>query len=117
MAGVYISYPFCSQKCSFCNFASGVFSADTIARYAQRLTAEIRAHEWKWLPETVYFGGGTPSLMDPDLLQTLTWAIPKERITEATLECAPGTLTPDKLRLWTRLGINRVSLGVQSFVS
>lgn len=116
MPGVYISYPFCSQKCSFCNFASGVASPDAIARYADRLTREIRAHEWSWRPETIYFGGGTPSLMDPDLLVTLFSALPRQNITEATLECAPGTITPEKLRLWTSLGINRVSLGVQSFV-
>lgn len=116
MPGVYISYPFCSQKCSFCNFASDVSSADTIAHYALRLATEVQAHEWKWSPETIYFGGGTPSLMDPHLLETLTSDIPKEGVTEATLECAPGTITSEKLRLWSDIGINRVSLGVQSFV-
>ncbi len=117
MAGVYISYPFCSQKCSFCNFASDVSSPDASARYGAELLRDIRTHKWTWPPETLYFGGGTPSLMDPALLSSLISAIPHQELREVTLECAPGTVTPERLRLWSRLGINRVSLGVQSFVT
>jgi oxygen-independent coproporphyrinogen-3 oxidase len=115
--GVYISYPFCSQKCTFCNFASGVSTAAGIAGYCERLTQEIRVHDWAWQPETVYFGGGTPSLMAPDLLARLLSLIPRQKVTEATLECAPGTITPERLRAWVDCGIDRLSLGVQSFVS
>jgi oxygen-independent coproporphyrinogen-3 oxidase len=114
--GVYISYPFCSQKCSFCNFASGVSAPDTIAQYQAALLAEIRAHIWAWLPETLYFGGGTPSLMPPNFLRAIVAEIPREKLTEVTLECAPGTVTLDAAALWRDCGINRVSLGVQSFV-
>ena len=117
MPGVYISYPFCSQKCSFCNFASGVSGPDTIARYRCALLAEIRAHEWAWQPETLYFGGGTPSLMTGELLREMMAAVPCEGLTEVTLECAPGTVTPEAIALWKECGINRVSLGVQSFVT
>ena len=117
MSGVYISYPFCSQKCTFCNFASGVSTAASIGRYGERLTQEVRAHNWAWQPETVYFGGGTPSLMDLPLLTTVKSLIPQQNITEATLECAPGTITSERLRKWVDCGINRVSLGVQSFAS
>ncbi len=69
MAGVYISYPFCNQKCTFCNFASGVSLVETRVRYERALLKEVQAYDWQWLPETVYFGGGTPSLMPPELLR------------------------------------------------
>ena len=61
MPGVYVSYPFCAQKCTFCNFASGVLPRALETRYREALAAEIRAHRWEWRPETVYLGGGTPS--------------------------------------------------------
>ncbi len=113
MAGVYISYPFCAQKCSFCNFASDVASDATRERYHAALLDELRAHRWSsWRPETLYFGGGTPSLMPPDLLDEILELIPREQLGEVTLECAPGTLNPQSLA-----GISRVSLGVQSFVT
>lgn len=116
MPGVYLSYPFCSQKCSFCNFASGVSGPDTIAQYQRALLAEMKQHTWAWPPETVYFGGGTPSLMPADFLRAVMAAIPCENLTEVTLECAPGTVTEAAVALWQECGVNRVSLGVQSFV-
>ncbi len=117
MAGVYISYPFCAQKCTYCNFASGVFSQALEREYIGALLEEIRRHEWEWRPETVYLGGGTPSRMDEIALEKLLAAVPGEPWMEATIEAAPGTVTPGKARQWRRGGINRVSLGVQSFVS
>jgi oxygen-independent coproporphyrinogen III oxidase len=115
--GVYISYPFCNQKCTFCNFASGVSGPETIARYHQTLLVEVLEHVWAWKPETVYFGGGTPSLAPGNFLRAIMEAIPSERLTEVTLECAPGTVTPEAIELWRECGINRLSLGVQSFVA
>ncbi len=117
MPGVYISYPFCSQKCSFCNFASDVYSADLRARYEDALLAEIRSHSWDWAPETAYFGGGTPSLMDLRLLRELMGGIPSNYLREVTIECAPGSLTAQAIEAWKNCGINRISLGVQSFVT
>ena len=117
MAGVYISYPFCTQKCTFCNFASGVSSPELTARYTRVLIDEITAHRWDWLPETIYLGGGTPSLMPIDFMRNLMSVIPGESVTEATLECAPGTIAPNSAKAWKACGINRVSLGVQSFVA
>jgi oxygen-independent coproporphyrinogen-3 oxidase len=114
--GVYISYPFCAQKCTYCNFASGVFPRALEERYRVALAAEIRAHAWQWQPETIYLGGGTPSTLAPDELASFLTAIPGRPWIEATIEAAPGTITPDKARGWAALGINRVSLGVQSFV-
>jgi oxygen-independent coproporphyrinogen-3 oxidase len=116
VAGVYISYPFCAQKCTYCNFASGVFPPELEPRYIDALRREMAAHSWEWRPETVYLGGGTPSLMDPDELSSLLGAIPGRPWSEATMEAAPGTLTPERIGLWRACGINRVSLGVQSFV-
>jgi oxygen-independent coproporphyrinogen-3 oxidase len=115
VAGVYISYPFCSQKCSFCNFASEVSSSETIAAYQAALLKQLRAHTWSWPPETLYFGGGTPSLMPVERLRELMATIPSENLREVTMEAAPGTLTQETLAAWRSLGVNRVSLGVQSF--
>jgi oxygen-independent coproporphyrinogen-3 oxidase len=78
---------------------------------------EIRSYKWPWPPETLYFGGGTPSLMPRDFLREVIAAIPPERLSEVTLECAPGTVTAEAVDVWRECGINRVSLGVQSFVT
>jgi oxygen-independent coproporphyrinogen-3 oxidase len=117
MAGVYVSYPFCAQKCTYCNFASGVFPGGLEARYLERLREEIRGAPWTWKPETVYFGGGTPSQIEPEALAALLQEIPGRPWVEATIEAAPGTITRDKAVAWKRAGVNRVSLGVQSFNS
>ena len=116
MAGVYISYPFCAQKCTYCNFASGVFPKELERVYLEALRAEIGDHDWQWRPDTVYLGGGTPSQMElADLEPLLAW-IPGGSWREATLEAAPGGITAGKAAAWAKSGINRVSLGVQSFV-
>jgi oxygen-independent coproporphyrinogen-3 oxidase len=116
LAGVYISYPFCAQKCTYCNFASGVFGADLERRYLESLHAELRAAQWAWTPETVYLGGGTPSQIDPSELAALLEQVPGYPWVEATMEAAPGSITLEKAAAWRRAGINRVSLGVQSFI-
>ncbi len=114
-AGVYISYPFCAQKCSFCNFASGVFPRELEIEYVAALRAEIGRHQWADSPDTVFLGGGTPSQMHGAALANLLNAIPGLPWKEATMEAAPGTLTPANVAAWQAAGINRVSLGVQSF--
>jgi oxygen-independent coproporphyrinogen III oxidase len=116
VAGVYISYPFCAQKCTYCNFASGVFPRDLEPRYLDALRREIASHGWRWRPETVYLGGGTPSLIDSEALRLLLAAVPGKPWREATMEAAPGMVTADRIQAWREGGINRVSLGVQSFV-
>jgi putative oxygen-independent coproporphyrinogen III oxidase len=117
MPGVYISYPFCAQKCTYCNFASGVFPRELEAQYRGALREEVRAVAWPWTPETVYMGGGTPSQMEPRALEELLAEIPGRPWSEATLETAPGTVTAEKAAAWVSAGINRVSLGVQSFMT
>jgi oxygen-independent coproporphyrinogen-3 oxidase len=86
------------------------------ARYLDALRAEIARHAWEWRPETVYLGGGTPSAMEPGALAAVLALIPGRPWLEATLETAPGTVTPERARAWARAGIDRVSLGVQSLV-
>lgn len=84
-------------------------------RYVDALTREIAAHRWDWTPETLYLGGGTPSAMDAAVLARIMSAFPATTWREATLEAAPGTLTVERVEAWRRAGIERVSLGVQSF--
>src|SRR5208282_320662 len=116
MPGVYISYPFCAQKCTYCNFASGVLPRKLEAQYLASLRTEIQNTQWTWTPETVYLGGGTPSLIDPEALAHLLGMIPGgppgSKWTEATMEAAPGTITQEKASAWRSAGVNRVSLGV-----
>jgi oxygen-independent coproporphyrinogen-3 oxidase len=117
MPGVYISYPFCAQKCTYCNFASGVFPRELEPRYIGALVSEMMEHQWQWTPETVYLGGGTPSGMATGDLDRILAAVPgRERWKEATLEVAPGVITSERAKAWADAGINRISLGVQSFV-
>ena len=127
--GVYVSVPFCRAKCSFCNFASGVSTADTIAQYVHALCAEIDRVgarvaslevELPGAVDTVYFGGGTPSLLSSRQLREIFAALNRlfivDRDAEITLEAAPGQIADEVLEEGMRLGVNRVSLGVQSFV-
>jgi oxygen-independent coproporphyrinogen-3 oxidase len=127
--GVYVSVPFCRSKCTYCNFASGVFSADRMGRYVERLGADVAAcralaaeHQAE-IPgpvDSIYLGGGTPSLLLVEQLKSLFLAIRNEFQVDAkaeiTVECAPGTLTDNVIATLLSCGVNRVSLGVQSFV-
>ena len=127
--GLYLSVPFCRSKCTYCNFASGVFPASYHERYAARLEEDLRriqlqAESWgAVLPntaDTVYFGGGTPSLLAPELFRRLFTTIRREfavmPTAEITVECAPGQVDPAVLDALVECGVNRISFGVQSFV-
>lgn len=116
MPGVYISWPFCSQKCTYCNFASGIEKPEMQARYLHALCKELAAQHWPWTPRTLYFGGGTPSLMTAAELERIVSVVPGAPFDEFTLEAAPGSFDDSQVRDWHRLGVNRVSLGVQSFM-
>jgi oxygen-independent coproporphyrinogen-3 oxidase len=117
MAGVYISYPFCAQKCTYCNFASGVLPRQLEADYLDALARELASHIWNWRPETIYLGGGTPSRIDSAALARVLSDIPGRPWREATIEAAPGSFDRAAAESWRRTGINRVSLGVQSFAA
>ncbi len=114
-AGVYISYPFCAQKCSFCNFASGAMPKEVESEYFECLAAELQSASWQDQPDTLYLGGGTPSRLRVDQVERLLALVPGRPWAEATIEAAPGSLSEEQARSWRELGINRVSLGVQSF--
>jgi oxygen-independent coproporphyrinogen-3 oxidase len=127
--GLYISIPFCRSKCTYCNFASGVYPASEHARYVERLVEDLAgAGDWAArlgaeLPrsvDTVYLGGGTPSLLPPELIAKLFKAIRSEFDVdpgaEITVECAPGQIANETLTALVHAGVNRVSLGVQSFI-
>src|SRR5215471_4080342 len=128
-AGIYISVPFCRSKCTYCSFASGVFSAAQMERYVGRVAADLNAcrsfagHHGAETPEAVdsiYLGGGTPTLLQPKELTKLFFILHSEFAVipdaEITIECAPGTLTGEILDAFAACGVNRVSLGVQSFI-
>ena len=127
--GLYISVPFCRTKCSYCNFASDVFSKSAYENYVARLLEDIaNARELASelgcsiddTADSIFLGGGTPSILEPAQLQRIFAAVRNQfAVTpdaEITVECAPGTLTPVLIETLLQCGVNRVSLGVQSFV-
>ena len=147
--GIYVQVPFCQTKCTYCNFHTGVVSTSRFAPYAEAVCREMRGHKALYgavgvtLPEslrdplvdTVYIGGGTPSLLDPAHLQSILYAIRetfglnsereersaseggpyRTEFEEVTLEADPETIESEKAIAWERSGINRVSFGLQSF--
>ena len=115
LPGIYVSIPFCAQKCTYCNFRSDVYSRASRTEYLRCLVREIRNAD---LPraETLYLGGGSPSLLEPEEFAQLADALPSQSWSEATIEVAPGEATPQRIAAWSEAGINRVSFGVQSFV-
>jgi oxygen-independent coproporphyrinogen-3 oxidase len=116
VAGIYISWPFCAQKCTYCNFASGVQPRGLEEQYLAAIVAEITTGTAAAPAlDTLYIGGGTPSAMEPAAIRPLLAGLPHQW-REATVEAAPGSLTPERIRAWRNAGINRFSLGVQSFV-
>lgn len=127
--GLYISVPFCRSKCSYCNFASDVFSRSIFHRYLDRVCSDIEnatvtveqmGGDIDGEVDSIYLGGGTPTLLDSRQLQRLFVTIPQNfRVradAEITVECAPGTLSPEILEAFRHCGVNRVSLGVQSYI-
>lgn len=130
--GIYVQVPFCQTKCTYCNFHTGVVSSARYAPYASSVCREIRncrslfaaaGIEWPEMlansaVDTVYFGGGTPSLLNPrhlaEILSAIRDIFPHE-LQEVTLEADPETVTREKADAWLAAGINRISFGVQSF--
>jgi oxygen-independent coproporphyrinogen III oxidase len=130
--GIYVQVPFCQTKCTYCNFHTGVVSSSRFAPYVQCVCEEIARHREFYaaasvaLPagivdavvDTIYIGGGTPSLLDPGHLGCVVAAVRESFATEPSevaLEADPETVTAEKAAAWVAAGINRVSFGVQSF--
>ena len=119
-AGLYVHIPFCSSRCSYCDFATGLYQSELAERYVCGLISEIRASQYAGeIVDTIYFGGGTPSLLAPAQLERILASLYESfEITgepETTIEINPGSATPEKLRAFRSLGVNRASFGAQTF--
>ena len=112
--GVYVHIPFCEQRCYYCAFTVAVSPQHAHEPYVRRLIREIQLSQFSEEPETIFFGGGTPSIIDGVWIQKILAALPKGA-KEISLEANPGTLDQAKLECWAGAGINRISLGAQSF--
>jgi len=127
MLGLYIHVPFCSAICNYCNFNRGLFDADLKARYVDALIAEIEGagragravRAGRSTADTIFFGGGTPSLLEPEEIARIVAALESSfdiaADREVTLEANPESVSEPRLAAYRRAGVNRVSFGVQSF--
>ncbi|MBR5169285.1 MAG: radical SAM family heme chaperone HemW [Muribaculaceae bacterium] len=122
MAGIYVHIPFCASRCSYCDFFSTLRLADAGADYVEAVVAEagLRCGELRGEPvRTLYLGGGTPSQLPRPLLERLVQGVRDtfdlSELEEFTIEVNPDDVTPEWCAALTRLGVNRVSMGVQSF--
>jgi oxygen-independent coproporphyrinogen-3 oxidase len=121
MLGLYVHVPFCSAICNYCNFNRGLFDAALKTRYVSALESEIghRQSPIREPADTIYFGGGTPSLLEPDeigrIIAACRRAFDVTADAEITMEANPETVTVDRLAAFRAAGVNRLSYGVQSF--
>lgn len=118
--GLYVHVPFCAKKCEYCAFYSAAPRGELVNRFVDALICEMESHAEGFKPKTIFFGGGTPSLLN--LRQWARILESMERLglcgaEEWTVECNPATVSLDKARLLKSYGVNRVSMGVQSFDS
>jgi oxygen-independent coproporphyrinogen-3 oxidase len=114
---LYLHVPFCAQKCAYCAFYSEASSGELINRYVRALTRELELFAPDPNPRTIFFGGGTPSLLNLRQWEAILGAMDKLHLLgaeEFTVECNPATVSLDKARLLRDCGVNRVSMGVQS---
>ena len=121
-AGIYIHIPFCRSRCSYCDFATGLYQSDLAERYVGAVVQEIKSSTLanrSIRVDTIYFGGGTPSLLLPpqvsQLLDVVHSRFEVHTETEVTMEMNPGTISAETLNGFRKLGINRASFGVQTF--
>ena len=118
-AGIYIHIPFCKSRCSYCDFATGLYQSDIAERYVEALVREIRTTLQTTKVDTIYFGGGTPSMLSPDQIKRILLAVHEsfqvQPNSEVTMEINPGSVTLEILREFRASGINRASFGAQTF--
>ncbi len=118
--GIYIHIPFCKQKCFYCDFVSYANQDKYFQKYVQALNKEINnfIDNNEFEVQTIYIGGGTPSLIDAKYIEEILHIFEKrnllKEVKEVTIEVNPGTVTEDKLRTYKNLGVNRLSIGLQS---
>jgi len=114
---LYVHVPFCAQKCAYCAFFSEASSGELINRYTDALVRELELVAGDLKPRTIFFGGGTPSILNLKQWETILQAMERLGLLgaeEFTVECNPATVSLDKAKLFRAYGINRVSMGVQS---
>ncbi len=114
---LYVHVPFCAQKCSYCAFYSEASSGELVNRYVAALVRELEMVADDLKPRTVFFGGGTPSLLNLKQWEQVLRAMERLNLTRAqewTVECNPATVSLDKAKLLRDFGVNRISMGVQS---
>jgi oxygen-independent coproporphyrinogen-3 oxidase len=114
---LYVHVPFCAQKCAYCAFFSEASSGELISRYTDALVRELELVAGDLKPRTIFFGGGTPSILNLKQWETILRAMERLGLLgaeEFTVECNPATVSLDKAKLFRAYGINRVSMGVQS---
>jgi oxygen-independent coproporphyrinogen-3 oxidase len=117
VASLYVHVPFCAQKCAYCAFYSEASSGELVNRYVAALICEMEIVADDLKPETIFFGGGTPSLLNLRQWEQILRAMEKLNllgVEEFTVECNPATVSSDKAKLFRDFGVNRVSMGVQS---
>ena len=117
ITSLYVHVPFCAQKCSYCAFYSEPSSGETINRYVSALIREMELVATDLHPRTVFFGGGTPSLLNLRQWEQILRAMERLDLlgaAEWTVECNPATVSLDKAKLLRSFGVNRISMGVQS---
>jgi putative oxygen-independent coproporphyrinogen III oxidase len=114
--GVYLHIPFCASKCDYCAFATWTDREHLVGSYLDAMTVEVEraVAEGMVAADTIFVGGGTPTLVPPDALAALIAAIPARHGAEVTVECNPDDVTVDMLRMYRAAGVNRASIGVQS---
>ena len=118
VGSLYAHVPFCARKCAYCAFYSEPAPGTAVDRYIQALGREMELAAPDLRPRTVFFGGGTPSLLTMSQWQTVLKTMERLGLlgaAEWTIECNPATVSRDKARLWLDYGVNRISMGVQSF--
>lgn len=115
--GVYLHIPFCRSRCDYCAFATWTDRADLVPRYLAACRRQIESERADLPPVTsVFVGGGTPTLVPPDLLLEVLAAIPLAPGAEVTIECNPDDLTAERAQTYAAGGVTRLSIGVQSMV-
>src|SRR5580692_10377627 len=117
VTSLYIHVPFCAHKCEYCAFYSEAASGELINRYVAALVRELEIVAADLQPRTIFFGGGTPSILNLRQWETILRAMEKLNLPgaeEFTVECNPATVSLDKAKLFRDFGVNRASMGVQS---
>jgi oxygen-independent coproporphyrinogen-3 oxidase len=119
LPGVYLHIPFCLSRCSYCDFATDIYRSELAEKYVDALCLEIERFSLKQNIDTIYFGGGTPSLLTPTQIEKILSSVQKKfdvsANAEITMEINPGTVSSEILKQYQQLGINRASFGAQTF--